>query len=172
MKKTVILLIALMCVITIPFSGVYAQAANPSLPPVELYPEFPRWSRDLRRAEIIAFGSLPFTMFTATTVMDSIRWGENNWDTKYAPWPIKSAGAVSMTNSEQEMTFIIAASASVAVALADFIIISIKRYKSEQRALNIPVGTPIIIRKPYPESDASAKDAAAKDAEDTSAADF
>jgi hypothetical protein len=140
--------------ILIPLYGIYPQSSSGGAPPPAgpEMPEFPQWSKDLRRAEIIAFGSFPFTMLTATTIIDSIRWKNNGWDTRYAPWPIKSAGAVSMTNRERETTLAIAGAASVTVAAADYIIISIKRHKARQRALAIPVGTPIIIKKPFPDS--------------------
>jgi hypothetical protein len=109
---------------------------------------FPQWGKDLRRAEIIAFGTFPFTMFTATVVMDTLRASKHNWDGRYMPWPLKTAGAIEMTNEEHELVFISAAAASVVLALTDFVIVKIKQHQTRRRALEIPEGTPIIIRRP------------------------
>ncbi|GHV94020.1 hypothetical protein AGMMS50293_03400 [Spirochaetia bacterium] len=125
---------------------------------------FPLWAKDIRRWEIIAFGSYPFTMFTATFFMDTYRWIDNNgmsWSAegrRYAPWPLKSAGAVDMSNQQHEMTLIIAAGLSVAIAFTDLIIVQIKRQKARRIAENMPPGTAIIIKKPWPENQAGQND--------------
>jgi hypothetical protein len=113
--------------------------------------DFPPWGKDLRRAEIIAFGTFPFTMFTATFFMDGWRTYNNNWDPRYAPWPYKTAGAVEMTGKEHEITLAAAGIASLTLALTDFIIIQVKRHKARQKILQMPPGSPIIIKKPWPE---------------------
>jgi len=119
---------------------------------------FPQWSKDLRRGEIVAFGSFPFALFTTTFIMETFRWStEANMDfsedgRRYAPWPFKSAGAIDMSNKEREMTFITAAGLSVGIALTDFIIVQIKRAKERRRAESLPPGTAIIDRKPYPDA--------------------
>jgi hypothetical protein len=116
---------------------------------------FPQWAKDLRRFEIVAFGSYPFTIFFATTGMDLYRWNAANGmdlnDLRYAPWPLKSTGAVEMDKEEYKKTMIIAAGASVAVALVDYLIVQIKRNKARRIAARIPVGTTTIIKKPWPE---------------------
>lgn len=114
---------------------------------------FPQWANDLRRAEIIAFGTFPFTMFTATFAMDTWRASRHNWDGRYMPWPLKTAGAVEMTNQEHELVIAIAGISSLALALTDFVIIHIKRHKARQIALQLPEGTPIIIKRPLSEAD-------------------
>jgi hypothetical protein len=113
--------------------------------------DFPLWIRDLRRAEIVAFGSFPFTMFTATFVMDTYRWAAQGGGTseearRYAPWPFKSAGAEEMTDDEHIITMVAAASASVTIALLDYLIVQTKRHRARVRAEKLPPGTPIIIR--------------------------
>jgi hypothetical protein len=126
--------------------------------------EFPLLVKDLRRAEIVAFGSFPFTMFTATFIMDTYRWAARGGGTteearRYAPWPFKSAGAVEMTGDEHIITMVAAASASVTIALLDYLIIRTKRHKARVRAERLPPGTPIIIRTPAGEAAASGPDA-------------
>jgi hypothetical protein len=99
----------------------------------------PQWVRDLRRWEIVAFGTIPFAMFTATFGMDMYRWNATNGmdfsddGRKYAPWPMKSAGAIAMESGEMEKTLIIAASICVTVAFTDLIITQIKRANAKKR---------------------------------------
>jgi hypothetical protein len=113
----------------------------------------PQWVQDLRRWEIITFGSFPFAMFTATFAVDTYRWiNANGMDfsdegRRYAPWPLKSAGAIAMEQHEQELTITIAASLSVAIAITDYIIVRVKRDKARKRAEALPSGTLIITRE-------------------------
>jgi len=114
----------------------------------------PQWARDLRRWEIVAFGTIPFAMFTATFGMDMYRWNEANGmdfsdeGRRYAPWPLKSAGAIAMESQEMEKTLIIAASLCVSVAFADLIITQIKRAKARKRAEALPHNATTINRRP------------------------
>jgi hypothetical protein len=89
-------------------------------------------------------------MFTATFIMDTWRTSQHNWDTRYAPWPLKSAGAVNMNNREHEIVIAMAGIGSLALALTDFVIVQIKRHRVRQMALQMPEGTPIIIKRPLP----------------------
>jgi hypothetical protein len=118
--------------------------------------EFPLWARDLRRAEIVAFGSFPFTVFFTTFAVDTWRCYSHGWDPLYAPWPAKPPGAINMTQDELTMTIAIAAVISAAIAVTDFSIVQIKRYKEKQRLRNLPVGNPItIIQRPSVESESA-----------------
>jgi hypothetical protein len=116
--------------------------------------EFPLWAKDLRRAEIVTFGSFPFTVFFTTFAMDTWRCYSHGWDPLYAPWPAKPPGAVNMTQDELTMTIAIAAVTSVAIAVVDFSIVQIKRHRERQRVKSLPAGSPItIIQKPTVESE-------------------
>jgi hypothetical protein len=118
---------------------------------------FPQWAKDLRRWEIVAFGSIPFTMFFTTFGMDMYRWSNANGmdmseeGRRYAPWPLKSAGADVMDSGEFEKVLKIAACLSVGIAFTDLIIVKIKRYKAQKKAEALPAGTAIIKRKPLHE---------------------
>ena len=108
---------------------------------------FPQWAKDLRRAEIVAFGSFPFTMFFSMAAVDTYRFFSNNMDTRYAPI-IRSAGAVDMSEREIIITITTAISLSLLVSLADFIIVQTRRRRQALRAERQQgEGTPIIIRK-------------------------
>jgi hypothetical protein len=113
--------------------------------------EFPQWTKDLRRGEIVAFGSFPFAFFFATLSIDLYRSATHGWDRRYAPWPAKPAGSIDMTKDEQILTLGLAAGGAVIIALTDYSIVRYKRSKAEQRSRELPAGTPIIIRKPLDE---------------------
>jgi hypothetical protein len=129
-------------------------------------PEFPQWVRDIRRAEIIAFGSFPFTMFVATFAMDTGRYFTHDMNLQYAPWPFKSGGAIEMDTDEHKITLFAAIGASVAIALADSIIVRIKRAKVEKQRLSLPEGEVIELRKPWPPDEAAPTEADATETED------
>ena len=88
---------------------------------------FPQWVKDLRRGEIVFFGTLPFTVFFTRTIMGVIRMSQHDWDQRYAPWPFQSAGAVAMSNNELIWMFSIAGSASLVFSVVDHLIVRHKR---------------------------------------------
>jgi hypothetical protein len=91
----------------------------------------PQWVKDLRRAEIVAFGSFPFTLFFSKTFIDLYRTASHNWDRRYAPWPFKAAGAVAMNDSEVRLLFTVAVSASLIISIADYLIVRHKRNRQD-----------------------------------------
>jgi len=131
----------------------------------------PQWVRDMRRFEIVAFGTIPFAMFTATFGMDMYRWNKANGmdfsDTgrKYAPWPMKAAGAITMESKEMELTLIIAASLCISVAITDLIITQIKRYNARKRIEALPHNATTINRRPLHEEELQAVEIQEKQSE-------
>lgn len=116
---------------------------------------FPQWAKDLRRGEIVAFGSFPFAYFFTNFGVDMFRFANNGWDRRYAPWPFDAAGSVGKTQKERIMTLGIAAGSAVLIAIVDFGIERGRRSKREGESRRLPEGTPIIIRKPlYGENEA------------------
>ena len=113
---------------------------------------FPQWAKDMRRWDIIAFGAFPFAMFTSTFFTDLFRWGNANSMSfseegrRYAPWPLKSAGAIEMTKEEYERSIWIAIGLSAAIAFADLIIVKMRQSNERRRMENAPA---VIIRTPY-----------------------
>jgi hypothetical protein len=109
---------------------------------------FPQWAKDLRRGEIIAFGSFPFMYFFSNFLYDFYRWPTHGWDNRYAPWPFNSAGTIEKTQDEKKRTIGIAAGAAVVIALIDYGIMRYKRERLEKESRSLPEGTPIIILTP------------------------
>lgn len=80
--------------------------------------EFYTWQKDLRRAEIITFGSLPFVTFMSSIYYDIYRYYDHDQDDTYLPWPLKKDNAVPM--SEDEQINILKASIGIAIGVAIF----------------------------------------------------
>ena len=92
-----------------------------------IFSNSPQWVKDLRRGEIVFFGTLPFTIFYTRTIMGIFRMGLHNWDQRYAPWPFQSAGAVALNNNELILIFSIAGTVSLVVSVVDFLIVRNRR---------------------------------------------
>jgi len=110
--------------------------------------DFPQWAKDLRRGEIVAFGSFPFAYLIANFAYDSYRLATNGWDMRYAPMPFNAPGTVEKNQSEMFATIWLAAGTAVAIALVDYAIMRYNRSREEREIRNLPEGTPIISRRP------------------------
>ncbi|MDR2658417.1 MAG: hypothetical protein LBC27_00290 [Spirochaetaceae bacterium] len=111
--------------------------------------QFPQWSKDLRRAEIVAFGTIPFSWLISTVAVDISRTIKHNGDSQYLPWPLKPAGAPAMTNDDFIFSIVLTLGISALAAVVDHIIIKYKRKQAEAIRLNKSPQEPIIIRRPF-----------------------
>lgn len=83
--------------------------------------EFPPWLLDLRRAEIISLGALPFVTFMSSIYYDVYRYYDNGQDEGYLPWPMKKKDiAVPLSEREQKNLFMASLGISVSVAAIDY----------------------------------------------------
>jgi len=104
----------------------------------------PQWVKDVRRWDIIAFGTFPFSMFLSTFFNDLYRWNRANGmdfsaeGRRYAPWPFKSAGAVDLTSQEFRRNILFAIGISATLAFTDLLIVKIKQNKERRRLENKP----------------------------------
>lgn len=115
--------------------------------------EFPEWALDLRRAEAVAFGSLPFTVFFAQTIIETYRCSQHDWDRAYAPWPVKTTGGVPLSSDEFGRTFAIGCVGAVAFAAVDYFIFSVKRKKARRLESERPAATYTVERSPADRSE-------------------
>ncbi len=107
--------------------GASQPAAAPQANPPAPYEkeEFPDWARDLWRAEVIFVGSLPFSIFFTLESYDFIKYAGNGFQstpTTPAPWPFTSAGDIKYSANEQLWLVLSAATVSLLVSGADFLI--------------------------------------------------
>ena len=119
---------------------------------------FPQWARDLRRASIIAFGVFPFAYFFASFGHDSYRFASNEWDRRFAPWPLNSAGTVEKTHEEHIATIGLAAVTAIIISVIDHGIMRSRRNRLERENRDLPEGIPIIIRRPIYDDDTDTYD--------------
>jgi hypothetical protein len=101
--------------------------------PVPYAPEeFPAWARDLRRAEIVFFGSLPFSFFFTFEAYDTGKYlvmglvqGFDHPDAPPAPWPFRAGSEIGATYDAAEKGWLIASAltVSLAVAVVDYLIV-------------------------------------------------
>lgn len=79
--------------------------------------EFPGWSLDLRRGEIIFFGSLPFATLLTTLVYQTVIYtiNQNSSDKKNIPWG-------ELTTGEETEVLFITLGLSFVIAVTDFIL--------------------------------------------------
>lgn len=84
--------------------------------------EFPAWMLSLRRAEIIFFGSLPFSFLLAVEGVEIGRYFAHDFNPIYQPFPIRNPQAPEYTPDEQLLIIGSALIISGIFALVDFII--------------------------------------------------
>ena len=86
--------------------------------------EFPAWALDLRRAEVIFFGSLPFSLFLTFEAYDLGRFAASGFDPLLAPWPMRAGSEIAAGYSPGEKGWLIVAALTVSlgVSVADFLL--------------------------------------------------
>ncbi|MDR0527389.1 MAG: hypothetical protein LBG79_06205 [Spirochaetaceae bacterium] len=111
--------------------------------------EFPQWAKDVRRFDVIAFGVFPFAWLFSSIGLDLYRSAQHEWsDNRYYPWPVTGKNPVLWNNDEYIMAFVFAGLVSLTVAIADFVIIMIKRSAAAKRARMLTPDAPVIKRTP------------------------
>lgn len=95
----------------------------PETTPVPYGPaEFPEWQQNVRRAEIISFGSLPFVTFFSSFYYNVYRYYDHDKKEDYLPWPLNTGKTtVALSEDEQKKIFTYSIGISVGVAAFDFV---------------------------------------------------
>jgi len=171
MKRTVFAVVLLIFLLTPALKAAAQNRTDSSTTTVFDTSNLPQWVKDMRRFDIITFGSFPFSMFVVTFITDMVRWqNANNFDfsdagRRYAPWPLKTAGAVEMTGQEYQRTILLSFGLSAAAALVDLLIVKIKQRNERRRLESMPSGSVNINRGPY-ENAGEAEDSGGTDTDD------
>lgn len=107
------------------------EAAEPTVT-IEPYTkdEFPGWLQDLRRAEIVSLGSLPFVTLSVTLGYSLYRYFSHDMNPDYFPNPFaKSSSAARLSTDEQLGILFTSLGVAAAVGITDFTITTIQRHK-------------------------------------------
>ena len=116
--KSLLIIFLLIVFITIPlFSG-------ESLPEYEPYQdnEFSQMAKDLRRWEIIFFGTIPFSFFYTSFTYDFYRYAVNNFDSTLAPEILGNKTPPIRTNDEKLQIIAVSLSISAVLAFIDYLL--------------------------------------------------
>ncbi len=106
-----------------------SASARPVIADAEPYEddEFPRWARDLRRAEIVAFGSLPISLLASRLIYAVARFTYKSIElgtvaSAYLPPSIAPPGAVPLSREESAWVVLGAISISSIIAVVDYML--------------------------------------------------
>jgi len=137
-----LILLALLALLFVPPPPLYAQQAEVEDTEPQEYgeEEFSPFLRDLRRAEIVMLGSFPITLFATLEVFDLYRYlatieivdGQVFADSSYTPWPFRPPDAAPYKPEQIAGILVTALSASLLIAVADYIIGREKEKRSER----------------------------------------
>ena len=132
----------LLCVIAFPC---FAKEAKDTTPSPYTDDEFPQFMKDLRRAEIVSFGALPFVTLTSTIVYSSARYAQHGFDSAYFPNPFAKASASNgYSTAEQAGILLTSAGISVGIGLTD-LLVSVIRRKAAKKKLERKEKAPIVV---------------------------
>lgn len=115
MRIITVLVLLLIVFSLFPLSG----EALPDYEPYE-EDEFPAWARDLRRGEIIFFGTIPFTFFVSAFSYDIYKYASNNFNPDSAPALFGNTTPPILTNEEKIQIIAVSISLSSFLALLDY----------------------------------------------------
>lgn len=135
-----VLALALCAIIAFPLAGETGSDTTP----VPYGPaEFPEWQKNVRRAEILSFGALPFVTFFSSLYYNVYRYYEHDREKEYLPWPLNTGkDTVPLAEDEQKKIFMYSAGISVGVAAFDFVWRTVKhemKARKEEREYVEPI---------------------------------
>ena len=131
-----------LCVFAFPSA---AKEAKDTTPAPYTDDEFPQFMKDLRRAEIISFGALPFVTLSSTIVYSGVRYWQHGFDSDYFPNPFAKASASNgYSTGEQAGILLTSAGISVGIGLTD-LLISVIRRKAAKKKLERKEKAPIVV---------------------------
>lgn len=122
------------CILCIFFVAVLPLGAADPTVTIEPYTkdEFPGWLQDLRRAEIVSLGSLPFVTLGVTLGYSLYRYFSNDMNPDYFPNPFAKASTARLTTEEQLGILFTSLGIGALVGITDFTISSIQRHQRKK----------------------------------------
>ena len=106
--------------------------------------EFPQWTKDLRRLEIVSLGSVPFVMFTVTTTFSSYLYFSGESEQFINPFSRSS-----YSEGDQMKIFFLSLGTGAFIGLTDLTINIIKRRIERKKTMRIKAAEDQIIVVPF-----------------------
>lgn len=106
----------------------FAQTAEPYTKD-----EFPVFLKDLRRAEIVTLGSMPFITFSVSLGWSFGRYAYNGFDSNYFVNPFSKSSTSNFTTDEQIGIILTSLGISVGIGLTDYVYHVIKRNQKTKK---------------------------------------
>lgn len=129
MKPTAILVVLLMLAFAAPTPAGAQTPTRPTVPDAEPYEpdEFAPWLLNLRRAEVIAFGSFPIALLGSRLLYGIVRFAGasisiGKFDLAYLPPLVAPPSAAPLTRSDNARIITTAAAVSVSIAVIDYLL--------------------------------------------------
>lgn len=98
--------------------------------------EFPGFLDDLRRAEVITLGAMPFVTFNATLGYSFGKFAFNNFDPSYFVNPFAQSSESSFSTDEQIGLILTSLGISLCIGITDLIVNSVKRNNAKKIKTN------------------------------------
>lgn len=111
--------------------------------------EFPQWSKDLRRFEIVSLGAVPFVAISVNLGYSAYQYFSGNSSTFETPF----TKGTSFTEGEQMKIFCASIGAGVIIGFSDLAINLVKRHNEKKRQQKILESHDQIIVVPFQESE-------------------
>ena len=99
--------------------------------------EFPQFLLDMRRAEIVTFGSYPFTTMAVGAGFSLFKYFSSGMDSKYTPNPFIKTSSANLTDAETRGIILGAAGLSLGIGIIDFFLnqIALSTEKQKKEAM-------------------------------------
>lgn len=114
--------------------------------------EFPGWMHDLRRAEIITLGAMPFVTFNISLGYSFASYAMHGFDSNYFVNPFANSSDDNAYTSDEQMAIIITSLCiSTGIGLTDFIVHAAKRnsaFRKQKNRNNGPIKINPILEDP------------------------
>lgn len=124
MKKIIFCFLALISLL----SSIFSETPEPYKPE-----EFPGILHDLRRAEIITLGAMPFITFNVSLGYSFGNYASHNFDYSYFKNPFAQDSESSYSQDEQIGILLTSIGISAGIGITDFIVHSVKRNKQYRK---------------------------------------
>ncbi len=123
------------------FSQFSIFAADSKTPEPYKDEEFPGFLHDLRRAEIITLGAMPFITFNATLGYSFGKFAYHGFDSSYFVNPFAQSSDSSFSTEEQVGIILGSLGVSLCIGITDLIVNSVKRNNAKKKKLdqNAPI---------------------------------